>query len=157
MADYGLSKLRETLVVREGTRRSMQSNTSTGTKPELRLRKALWEAGLRGYRKNDKGFPGKPDVYVPRARLAVFVHGCFWHGCERCTTYSLPKTNRAFWREKVRRNRERHARHLEELEEMGVRAVTVWECELKEDLEGVVARVMGMVAERSGPKKPPQS
>ena len=120
----------------------MKANRSTGTKPEVTLRLALWAAGLRGYRKNDRRFPGSPDVYIPRAKLAVFVHGCFWYGCERCTSYTLPKTNRAFWREKVRRNRERHDRHLEELEAMGIRVVTVWECELKTNLDDIVKKII---------------
>jgi DNA mismatch endonuclease (patch repair protein) len=64
--------------------RLMKANKSTGTKPELLLRKALWAAGVRGYRLHQKGIPGRPDVSLPGKKLAVFVHGCFWHQCPRC-------------------------------------------------------------------------
>lgn len=134
---YALGKLRETLVVREQVRRSMQSNRGTGTQPEERLRRALRDLGTTGYRKNVRGLPGTPDIVFPAAKLAVFVHGCFWHGCRLCGTYRVPKTNEAFWREKVRRNQERHQARLEELDGLGYRTLTFWECQLKADLDAV--------------------
>lgn len=139
---YGLHNLRETLVVREEVRRSMQSNRSTGTQPEERLRKALRDLGATGYRKNWRELPGTPDVVFPSARLAVFVHGCFWHGCRLCGSYRVPKTNEAFWREKVRRNQARHQVRLEELDAMGYRTLTFWECQLKADLDAVARLVV---------------
>src|SRR5687767_15564066 len=88
---YGIRNLRETMVVAESTRRSMQGNRSEGTKPELAFRKALWQAGLRGYRKNSKKLPGSPDVVFGKSKLAVFVHRCFWHGCPHCQRNRSPK------------------------------------------------------------------
>lgn len=126
----------------------MQSNRSVGTKPEERLRKALWHRGLRGYRKNDRRFPGTPDIYFPQANVAVFVHGCFWHGCDRCTSYSVPKTNSAFWIEKVRRNRERFAHQSVDLEGRGITVLVFWECELKSDFDQVVEKIQGAVSSR---------
>lgn len=98
------------------------------TAPEVSLRRALWAAGLR-YRLHDKRLPGTPDIVFARARLAVFVHGCFWHchGCER--SQRLPKANADFWRTKLARNVERDAEVQRRLRDLGWRTVVVWECE----------------------------
>lgn len=141
-----LEDLRETLEVRESVRRSMQGNFSADTKPEKRLRKALWAAGLRGYRKNVRALPGTPDIVFPRSKLAIFVQGCFWHGCPRCTRNLSPKTNSAFWRAKVGQNRERDARNAGELERLGFRVIAVWECELARDTgQEVAANIRSMM------------
>jgi DNA mismatch endonuclease, patch repair protein len=134
-------QLRDTLVVAESVRRSMRGNRSTGTKPERLLRKALWASGLRGYRKNVGTLPGKPDVVFTKRRLAVFVHGCFWHGCPHCTRNLTPKTNAKFWQEKRRANRERDERVEDELVARGYRVLVLWECRLKADLEVAVGIV----------------
>lgn len=139
---YGLNRLRETLVVAEATAKTMRANRSEETGPEQRLRHALWAAGLRGYRKNDRRIAGKPDVYVPRARLCVFVHGCFWHGCETCARKLKPATNRAFWEAKIARNRERDAEVRAALSEQGYRVLVYWECEVKQRLDAIVAEVL---------------
>ena len=118
----------------------MRANRAKDTGPELRLRRALWAAGLRGYRKNVRGLPGTPDVVYGRARLAVFVHGCYWHQCPRCARNRTPKTNALYWRAKFAANAERDARHLGDLDGMGWRTLVIWECELK-DLPSAVARV----------------
>lgn len=140
---YGILKLRETWIVAEATRKSMQGNRSTGTKPEERLRLALWHAGLRGYRKNVKKLPGKPDVVFGRAKLAVFVHGCFWHGCPSCTRNRSPRTNEAYWREKIRQNQARDAENEAKLRAMGYDVLVIWECGLKTGLDAFVAAVRG--------------
>lgn len=127
--------------VKEATRKSMRSNTATGTSPELRLRKALWAAGLRGYRKNVRDVTGRPDLVFGSRRLAVFIHGCFWHRCERCSHYRLPKTNTAFWRRKAEANVERHSFVCGQLVARGWRVMTLWECEIKEDVATCVARI----------------
>ena len=74
--------------------------------------------------RNRADLPGRPDLYLPGARLAVFVHGCFWHGCPR--HYREPKSNVRFWREKVRRNRERDRRVQRALQRAGYRTMVVW-------------------------------
>lgn len=127
---YGINKLRETLVVAEATRRSMQGNTSRDTKPEVALRLRLWHSGLRGYRKNVRRLPGTPDIVYGPSRVAVFVHGCFWHGHD-CGKGRIPRQNRAFWEAKITRNQERHTASVTSLEAQGYRVVTVWECEQK--------------------------
>lgn len=132
--------LRETWGVREATAKTMRANRSTDTKPELALRRALWAAGLRGYRKNVRRLPGTPDVVYGRARLAVLVHGCYWHQCPRCTRNRIPKTNAAYWSAKFAGNVERDARQQVALKEAGWRVLVLWECELK-DIDAAVARV----------------
>jgi DNA mismatch endonuclease (patch repair protein) len=127
-------RLRTTLVVREATRRSMQSNTAVGTKPEETLRKELWRAGHRGFRKNVRKLPGSPDILFPKYRLAVFVHGCYWHGCPECIGGRIPKTNREYWRAKIARNIERDEQSIALLNELGYRTLTIWECQIRADV-----------------------
>ena len=115
----------------------MASVRQRDTKPEIILRKALWAAGCR-YRKQ-VALPGRPDLAFIGARLAVFVDGCYWHGCPR--HYSSPATNRPFWIAKLRANDERDQRKDAELAAMGWRVLHVWECEIKQDIAGTVARV----------------
>ena len=120
----------------------MRSNTARDTKPELALRKALWAAGLRGYRKNVRKLPGTPDVVFGPARLAVFVHGCYWHSCPVCTRNRAPKTNAAYWSAKFAGNAERDARNAARLQAEGWRVLVIWKCELKpKRLSEAVARV----------------
>lgn len=115
----------------------MASVRQRDTKPELTLRRALWAAGCR-YRKQ-AALPGRPDIAFPGARLAVFVDGCYWHGCPR--HYSSPATNRPFWVEKLRANIERDQRKDVELAALGWRCLHLWECEIEEDAGAVVARI----------------
>ncbi len=123
--------MRETLIVAESTRRSMQSNRSVDSKPEVVLRTALWKAGLRGYRKNVKKLPGKPDIVFGKAKLAICVHGCFWHGCKKCKQkYRTPKTNPLYWTAKIQGNQQRDERNRVLLVEMGYEVLVFWECEL---------------------------
>lgn len=143
-------RLRETFVVAESTRRSMQSNRSIDTQPEVKLRTAVWASGLRGYRKNPKGIPGRPDLVFTRHKLAVFVHGCFWHRCPKCNP-SSPRTNALFWSEKFRTNVERDERNREKLEELGYRVLVIWECELKESVDDQVERIKMMLAKGTEP------
>ena len=102
------------------------------TKPEILVRKYLFARGLR-FRKNDKRYPGRPDVVLPKYKTAVFVHGCFWHLHEGCKYAKMPKSNVEYWEKKLYRNRERDARNQAELKAMGWTVLTVWECELKKD------------------------
>lgn len=98
------------------------------TRPELIVRRYLYSRGYR-YRKNVKGLPGTPDIVLRKHRVAVFIHGCFWHGHE--THQRIPDTNRDFWQRKIERNKERDLRDKERLLAMGWSVVTIWECQLK--------------------------
>ena len=118
---------------------------SASTKPELRLRNALWHRGFR-YLVNDKRLPGKPDIVFPKYRTVIFVHGCFWHGHSGCIKYRIPKTNSDFWISKITRNQQRDQEVWRQLEAKGWAVIIVWECELKkehlsETVDSVVARI----------------
>lgn len=99
---------------------------SRNTKPELRVRKLLTERGVR-YRLQRKDLPGRPDVYVPRLRLALFVNGCFWHGHD-CPRGRKPSSNVEFWDTKISRNVERDAAVQRALAERGIEACVIWTC-----------------------------
>ena len=125
---------------------SMKSNKCKDTKPELLVRKALREAGYPGYRLQWK-VPGRPDIAYPGRHIAIFVNGCFWHRCPFCNL-PLPKSHTDFWKEKFDRNVERDRIKTHELESMGWIVITVWECELKMDLEAVVSRITNVLESR---------
>ena len=99
------------------------------TSIERMVRSFLFAKGLR-FRKNDKRYPGHPDVVLPKYRTIIFVNGCFWHRCPHCAP-STPKRNTEFWEAKFRRNVERDTQALADLADMGWTAITIWECELK--------------------------
>ena len=110
---------------------------SKDTKPEMIVRKGLWRMGFR-YRLNHKRLPGHPDLVLKKYRTCIFVNGCFWHGhnvditiFENTDCCKIPKTNREFWIEKIRRNKERDIEEQKRLAEMGWHCITIWECELK--------------------------
>ncbi|MDP7002140.1 MAG: very short patch repair endonuclease [Candidatus Thalassarchaeaceae archaeon] len=113
----------------------MVANKSTNTKPELVVRGAIREAGFPGYRlhwridDSDGKYICRPDITFPGRKLAIFVHGCFWHRCSRCKL-NLPKTNTDYWSEKFNRNEERDRRKERSLGEMGWTVRTIWECNL---------------------------
>lgn len=109
---------------------NMSRIRSKDTKPEEIVRKYLFSKGLR-FRKNDRRYPGHPDVVLPKYKTVVFVNGCFWHRHEGCRYASIPATNREYWNQKFERNVERDAREQKELRELGWRVIVVWECELK--------------------------
>jgi DNA mismatch endonuclease (patch repair protein) len=111
---------------------------SRDTEPELRLRRELSHRGVR-YRLHRKDLPGKPDVYIGRLRLAIFVNGCFWHGHD-CSRGKRPATNTAFWNAKIDRNRDRDLRVGRELAERGIESLTLWQCALR-DWDVVAASV----------------
>ena len=121
--------------------RNMAAIHSASTKPELKLRRALWRRGFR-YKVNDKFLPGRPDIVLPKYRTVIFVHGCFWHGHKDCKYYTVPKTNTEFWMAKVARNQERDQEVWRKLEAKGWSVIIVWECQLKKaKLEETIKRV----------------
>jgi DNA mismatch endonuclease (patch repair protein) len=107
----------------------MRAVKGKDTGPEIRLRKALFALGYR-YRLNVKDLPGKPDLVFPKHRSVVFVHGCFWHGHQCKRGARVPKSNRAYWTEKIARNKARDKKNKQALEALGWRVITVWECKL---------------------------
>ena len=114
------------------------------TSPELKVRKALTALGAR-YRLHRKDLPGSPDIVLPGRRLALFVHGCFWHGHNCARGARVPKANRDYWVAKVDRTRARDVRTREALVAAGWRVETIWECDLK-DAEALRARLEALLA-----------
>ena len=102
---------------------------SRDTAPEMAVRRALHAAGYR-YRLHRRDLPGSPDIVLPKHRLVVQVHGCFWHGHDCSRGDRLPSTNTDYWRAKIQRNRRRDHMATEALAEAGWRVVTIWECEI---------------------------
>ena len=98
-----------------------KSNKTT----EKRLRMALVRHGIRGWVLHTAQVAGKPDFFFPKSGVAVFVDGCFWHGCKTCG--HVPKTRSAFWRAKLKRNRERDSRTDKLLHQSGIRIIRIWE------------------------------
>ena len=101
------------------------------TTPERAVRRLLTDLGVR-YRLQRADLPGKPDIVMAGRRLAIFVHGCFWHGHDCARGDRAPKTNAAYWTAKIARNRERDVRNTADLNALGWTPVTVWECDLRD-------------------------
>ncbi|WP_122465060.1 very short patch repair endonuclease [Brevundimonas lutea] len=117
------------------------------TGPELKVRKRLRALGV-GYRLGGWGLPGRPDVVMPGRRLAIFVHGCFWHGHDCPRGGREPKTNADYWRAKIARNRQRDRTALDALENSDWRTLVLWECQLKDEaaLDRRLAAVVSQAA-----------
>jgi len=99
------------------------------TKPEILVRKYLFSEGFR-FRKNDKRLPGRPDIVLPKYKIVIFIHGCFWHG-HHCKAAKLPETNKEFWKSKINSNIERDKKNQRELRKLGWKVIVIWQCELK--------------------------
>lgn len=122
----GRRRAKKPLLTRSET---MARVRSEDTAPELAVRRALWAAGLH-YRLHVKEITGTPDIVFQSRRVAVFVHGCFWHGHEGCPRHRVPKTNRDYWEAKIARNQRRDAVVRSTLEGAGWAVMVVWECEI---------------------------
>lgn len=121
-------------VSKEQRHYNMSQIHGSDTKPEIIVRKYLYQHGLR-YRKNDKRLPGHPDIVLPKYKTVVFVNGCFWHGHNNCKYAKMPLTNSDFWRAKILSNQIRDKKVISELSLNGWRVITVWQCELKKEVE----------------------
>ena len=117
----------------------MRKIKASDTAPEIILRKSLWNEGKIGYRINVKSLPGKPDVVYTKKKVAIFVDGCFWHGCPIC--YRRPKSNRKYWDKKLKNNMARDVLHTEELQAMGWKVIRFWEHEVRENVHLCVRRI----------------
>ena len=117
----------------------MRQVKGKGTAPEVKVRRLLTAMGLR-YRLHRRDLPGAPDIVMAGRKLAIFVHGCFWHGHDCARGARVPKQNRDYWTAKVGRNRARDEANQARLAAMGWTAMVVWECELKDEA-AVTARL----------------
>lgn len=120
----------------------MRSVRNSGTDIELALRRLLWQEGLR-YRVNLRVHGCRPDIAFVRKQVAVFVDGCFWHGCPK--HYQAPKSNFGFWNAKVRKNIDRDRMVTQRLRESGWKVLRFWECDIKYDMEKVLAEIVSCV------------
>lgn len=100
------------------------------TQIEESVRKYLFSQGFR-FRKNDKRYPGKPDIVLPKYKTIIFIHGCFWHGHKGCKSSKLPQTRTEFWKKKISDNVKRDKKNIKMLKEDGWNVITIWECEIK--------------------------
>jgi len=109
---------------------NMSRIRSRDTKPELIVRSMLHKKGCR-FRLHRKDLPGKPDIALPKYKTVIFVHGCFWHGHNRCKDFVIPKTNTAWWVNKIKRNKQVDTRNIKSLKTLGWKVLVVFECQLK--------------------------
>ncbi|MFH1923586.1 MAG: DNA mismatch endonuclease Vsr [Planctomycetota bacterium] len=121
-------------------RRVMQSIRKTDTRPEIRVRRVLHRLGYR-FRLHRRDLPGIPDIVLPKHKIVIFVHGCFWHQ-HTCPLGKLPKSNRKYWVPKLRANAERDATHAAELRQLNWKVIAFWECEVQteQSIERLIRR-----------------
>ncbi|WP_455176951.1 very short patch repair endonuclease [Azospirillum melinis] len=109
----------------------MRSVRQKGTAPEQAVAEILAEIGVKELTQNDKRLPGAPDFTDTERKIALFIHGCFWHRHEGCKKSTTPKSNHDFWQKKFNQNIQRDKRCENEVKELGWRVEVIWECEAK--------------------------
>ena len=115
------------------------------TKPEMLVRKFLHAQGFR-YRLYVKNLPGKPDIVLPKYKTVIFIHGCFWHGHERCKYYVIPKTRTEWWVNKINSNIANDRNAIKSLQREGWKVIHVWECGLKpKKIRQTLAKLPGKI------------
>lgn len=131
----------------------------TNTKPEKAVRAVLHAHGYR-FRLHQATLPGRPDIVLRKHRIAVFVHGCFWHAHQGCTFAKLPASNTGFWRRKLAGNAKRDVENKRKLLDSGWRVLTVWECAIRggeEPLDRLASRLLTWIASRHKHGEIPQT
>jgi DNA mismatch endonuclease (patch repair protein) len=135
-----------TTAKRSQNMRAIMSRSNATT--ELRLRAYLIRNRIVGWRVGPNGISGSPDFFFQRERIAVFVDGCFWHGCPRCG--HTPKTNRLYWSKKLARNWERDAQITKKLRSNGIHVLRIWECQLRDKPSSCLKRLATMLRRSTG-------
>jgi DNA mismatch endonuclease (patch repair protein) len=125
------------------TSKVMSAIKAKHTVPEVIFRKALRAHGLTGYRLHWK-VEGRPDIAFPGKKVAIFIHGCYWHRCQVCNLPD-PKSNSLFWQNKFGKNVERDERKRLALEKSGWRVLIFWECQIKKDVIPLIEQVRSNV------------
>lgn len=124
---------------------NMRRIRSRETGPEVAVRKALWALGYRGYRLDNRGLPGNPDIAFRRRKLAIFVHGCFWHSHSCREGKRKPKSNQGYWLPKLEGNKRRDNKVKLLLRRSGWKVLTIWECQIQ-DSESMTALLLDQLA-----------
>lgn len=118
------------------------------TAPELKLREWLSKLGLQ-FDTNRRDLPGTPDIVFTKERIAIFVHGCFWHRHENCRLATTPKSNTDYWNKKFEANKIRDKKKIKQLKETGWRVVIVWQCTLEKDPSKVAMELKDMIENKA--------
>lgn len=134
-------------LTKEQIHRNMSAIRAKNTKPELLVRKFLFNRGFR-YRINHPRLPGHPDLVLRKYRTVIFVNGCFWHGHEGCRYFVWPKNNAEFWKEKITGNIQRDKHNHQLLANQGWRVIEIWKCQLMKSvvdntLQNLVLQIIG--------------
>ena len=127
---------------KENRSKVMASIKGKNTKPEVAIRKLLWKQGIR-YRIHNKNIFGIPDISIKDKMIAVFIDGCFWHGCGRC--YKEPRTNSKFWRTKISDNKKRRKKVRKYLKNEGWNVLEFWEHEVNSNSEKIISRIISNI------------
>lgn len=128
-------------MTKEQRSKNMSHIRSKDTSIELKVRKYLFSLGYR-YRVNYKELPGKPDIVFTKKKIAIFIHGCYWHGHNCNSRYAhVSKSNTDYWNTKIQRNQERDKRNIEQLGKDGWKVIVLWECEIKENFEEIKTKL----------------
>jgi DNA mismatch endonuclease (patch repair protein) len=128
--------------------RIMRAVRSTGTTPEQKCESLLRSLRLK-FSRHPAHLAGRPDFVLPKYRLAIFVHGCFWHAHKGCKNSALPTSNIAYWEQKIDRNRRRDRRVREKLRKAGWRIAVIWECKLRKP-GSAVSRLLKLTSKNLG-------
>ena len=126
---------------------NMRKIKSKDTSIEVKVRKYLYNHGFR-YRKNVKELPGTPDIVLDKYKVVIFVNGCFFHHHNNCKLAYIPKSNTDFWIKKFNRNIENDIKHINQLEQMDYKVITVWECEIKDCFEYRMEELIREIGEK---------
>lgn len=125
---------------------NMSRIRSRDTRPERALRSMLHRAGFR-FRLHDRSLPGTPDIVMKKHRAVILVHGCYWHRHEGCRNATTPSTRTDFWQAKFSATVARDERNLEALAELGWNPIVVWECDVKNRPDDVIAKIKSKLRE----------
>ena len=133
--------------VSPGRRSEIMSHIkSKDTSIELMVRRRLFAMGYR-YRVNYKGLPGKPDIVFTKKKIAIFIHGCYWHGHGCGSRYAhTSQSNKAYWGPKIQRTQLRDQEHIAELEANGWKVIVLWECQLERNFEKMINSLISILA-----------
>jgi DNA mismatch endonuclease, patch repair protein len=112
---------------------NMSRIRSKDTKPEMLVRRFLFSKGYR-YKLHDRSLPGKPDIVLPKYKVVIFVHGCFWHGHVGCRYYVVPKSRTEWWLTKINKNKQLDLRNSLSLAQANWKVLSIFECQLKKEV-----------------------